>query len=96
MDAYTFYADGYFDGDLMNRVNPDPEVYTVKDADGRILRNDVGVQMCTWHSIVDAGHILIDFTARQYRTHYAFPHIVAIDETFWLSRQRAMAAKAGL
>ena len=98
--TYTFYADeeetaryrnGGGDGE---QDNPDPTVYKVYEKTGRRatlgnpLKNDVGVQMCTWHCIVDAGHILIDFTARQYRSHYAYPHIIAIGE-------KAMAAKAG-
>jgi hypothetical protein len=98
LTRYTFVADnceawrGISDG-----LNPDPEVYKTFDANGRLLQNDAGYTMCSWHCIVDAGHVLIDFTARQYRNHYAFPHIVPMDErVYQINRQRAFAAKAGL
>lgn len=91
--TYTFYADAteasvFGSGDTSNMPNPDPETYVVFDDQRNILKNEAGFGMCTWHCIVDAGHILIDFTARQYHTHYAYPHIIAIED-------RAMAAKAG-
>ena len=69
--------------------NPEPQTYDVYDAFGRSRRNESDWVMCSWHCVVDAGHILIDFTARQYHDYYAFPHIIAIGE------QMSMAAKAG-
>jgi hypothetical protein len=89
--AYTFYAteaEHKLFGGATDQPNPDPDTYSVFDDAGNTLLNDAGERMCTWHCIVDAGHILIDFTARQYRKHYAYPHIVAVEE-------KAFAAKAG-
>jgi hypothetical protein len=92
LQTYTFYADALeasvFGRSENNGPNPDPEVYVVFDSQRNILKNESGIGMCTWHCIVDAGHILIDFTARQYNKNYAYPHIIAIED-------RAMAAKAG-
>lgn len=85
---YTFDADPRWKrGDTRDQPNPDPGTYRVTD--GRdVMKNDDGYLMCSWHCVVDAGHILIDFTARQYRHHYAFPHIIPIGE-------HAFAAAAG-
>lgn len=101
LQAYTFYAtyaeeirhQAYEGND--DQTNPDPLTYKVVGEHGEDLRNDEGVVMCHWHCIVDAGHILIDFTARQYRAHYAFPHVIAIEETLHTTRDRAMVAGVG-
>jgi len=102
LKSYEFYADYadeiryQKDETESNQTNPDPAVYIVYDEHRNVLKNDAGIQMCTWHCIVDAGHILIDFTARQYRQHYAFPHIIAIEDKLMTTRNRAMAAGVGL
>lgn len=90
LKRYTFWAtEPAWIDDSFDKPNPDPNIYIVEDDTGQTLKNDAGITMCTWHCIIDAGHILIDFTARQYRDRFDFPHIIAIEE-------RAMAAKAGL
>jgi hypothetical protein len=98
--AYSFYATyaeeiRYQCSENGDQTNPDPDTYKVVGEHGEDLRNDEGVTMCHWHCIIDAGHILIDFTARQYRAHYAFPHIVAIEDKLMTTRDRAMAAGVG-
>lgn len=100
LQAYTFYATyaeeiRYQREGNADQTNPDPKTYVVVDEFGSDLRNDNNVVMCHWHCIVDAGHILIDFTARQYRQHYAYPHIIAIEENLMTTRDRAMVAGVG-
>jgi hypothetical protein len=100
LDAYTFYATHadeirYQHEGCKDQTNPDPKTYIVQDEFGCDLRNDNNVTMCHWHCIVDAGHILIDFTARQYGQHYAYPHIIAIEENLMTTRDKAMVAGVG-
>jgi hypothetical protein len=87
---YTFYADAddsrrWAEGTSL--MNPAPDVYRVYDASHNVLKNESGVTVCMWHAIVDAGDILIDFTARQYSTSFAFPYII---------EAKSKTAKAGV
>jgi len=99
MKRYMFYAsrkDHERFAGPREQINPDPRNYVVTGPHDEPLKNESGQTLCTWHCIVDAGHILIDFTAKQYSGEFDCPHIIEFNEALWfVSREYAMAAKAG-
>ncbi len=87
LSIYTFDSQDIVErrfGNSNDKLNPEPKTYDVygvrPDGTRWTRQNESGTSMCSWHVIVDAGHILIDFTARQYSKANAYPHIIAVEE----------------
>jgi hypothetical protein len=73
LKQYTFWCDS--EKTTYDQPNPAPEFY---GESRNPYMNESGVMTCTWHCVIDAGEILIDFTARQYSKSLAFPLIIPI------------------